>query len=107
MKLARLIAVVLTIVSLWFASRLELSKDLTTLFPRTAEAEALARVSRAFGGGDVALVLVRGEDPASVERAADAVADELRANPTVASVITSAPAPAALEPTEAWRFAGP
>lgn len=107
MKLARLVAVVLTIVSLWLASRLELSKDLTTLFPRTPEAEALARVTRAFGGGDVALVLVRAADAKTAEDAAAATAEELRSAPSVAGVITQAPAPAALDPTEAWRFAGP
>ena len=107
MKLARLIAVVLTIVSLWLSARLELSKDLTTLFPRTAEAEALARVTRAFGGGDVALVLVRAGDAETAEEAAGATAEELRAAPSVLDVITSAPAPGALDPTEAWRFAGP
>lgn len=107
MKLARIVTVVLTIAALWLASRLQLSSDLTTLFPRTPAAEALARVTRAFGGGDVALVLVRGEDPASVERAAEVAAEELRATSVVAGAITSAPAPAALDPTEAWRFAGP
>ncbi|MBX3201453.1 MAG: MMPL family transporter [Labilithrix sp.] len=107
MRVARIVAVLFTAVALWLASRLELSSDLTTLFPRTPAAEALARVTRAFGGGDVALVLVRGDDPASVERAAEAAAAELRACASVAGAITSAPAPVALDPTEAWRFAGP
>ncbi|MBX3259003.1 MAG: MMPL family transporter [Labilithrix sp.] len=107
MRVARIVAVLLTVVALWLASRLELSNDLTTLFPRTPAAEALARVTRAFGGGDVALVLVRGDDPASVERAAEAAAEELRACASVAGAITSAPPPAAIDPTEAWRFAGP
>jgi predicted RND superfamily exporter protein len=106
-KLARLVVVLLTVIASFFAARLELSKDLTTLFPHTPEADALARVTRAFGGGDVALVLVRGEDPAAVERATEAVASELRASPSVAAVVTSAPAPRAMDPTEAWRFAGP
>lgn len=107
MKLARLAAVVLTVVSLLLAARLELSKDLTTLFPHTREAEALSRVTRAFGGGDVALVLVRGKEPSAVERAAEAVANELRACASVAAVVASAPSPTAIDPTEAWRFAGP
>ncbi len=107
MKIARLVAVVLTIVSLWLSSRLELSKDLTTLFPRTPEAEALARVTRVFGGGDVALVLVRADDAKTADAAAAAVAEELRSAASVAAVITEAPAPTALDPTEAWRFAGP
>jgi predicted RND superfamily exporter protein len=107
MRIARLATVLVTIVSLWLASRLELSKDLTTLFPHTREADALALVTRAFGGGDVALVLVRGDDPARVERAAEVVSEELRSCPSVADVVTSAPAAVQIDPTEAWRFAGP
>jgi uncharacterized protein len=103
----RLGAVVLTIVSLFFAARLELSKDLTALFPHTREADALARVTRAFGGGDLALVLVRGDDPLAVERAADAAAKDLRKCSSVTSVIASAPSAMTLDPSEAWRYAGP
>lgn len=107
MKGLRVAAVVLTILSIFFAERLELSKDLTALFPHTPEADALARVTRAFGGGDLALVLVRGDDPRAVDRAAEEVATRLRACPSVAAVIASAPAAITLDPTEAWRFAGP
>lgn len=109
MKIARIIAVVLTVVSLWAATRLGLSKDLTTLFPHTPEAEALARVTRDFGGGDVALVLLRGEDPADVAAAATASAEALRALASVASVLDAAPSLNldAPDPTDAWRFAGP
>ena len=53
MKALRVAAILLTLVSAVLASRLELSKDLTGLFPRTREAEALARITRALGGGDV------------------------------------------------------
>lgn len=102
-----LLALALTVLSVVVASRLALSTDLTTLFPRTREAEALSRVARAFGGGDVALVLVRGEDVAAVERAAEQAAVELRACGSVASVMTAPPAAPTIDPTEAWRFAGP
>jgi predicted RND superfamily exporter protein len=109
MKVARLVAVVLTIVALWLATRLQLSKDLTTLFPHTREADALARVTRVFGGGDVALVLVRGDDPAAVERAAEAAREELGACSMVKSVMASVPSSDELhsDPADAWRFAGP
>lgn len=108
MKLAWLLALVVTVAAVYFSSRLSLSKDLTTLFPRTREAAALARVTRAFGGGDVALVLVRGDDPAEVESATNDAAEALRACASVKSVMTSLPTPASsLDPTEAWRFAGP
>lgn len=110
MKLARWAALLLTIASLLVVSRLQLSRDLTDLFPRTPEASALARVTRVFGGGDVALVLVRGEEPAAVEAAAREAAARLRERGAVASVLEGPPAPkdlASVDPTSAWRFAGP
>lgn len=108
MKLARVLTIVITVLSLVVASRLELSKDLTTLFPHTKEADTLARVTRAFGGGDVGLVLLTGEDVAAVERATEAVAAELRRCESIAHVMTTLPTPGASpDPTEAWRFAGP
>ena len=108
MKLARIAVAILTVLSCYFVTRLSLSKDLTTLFPHTREADKLAEVTRAFGGGDLALVLVRGEDPAAVEEATRAASAELARLDVVAAVHTEVPAaPAALDPTEAWRFAGP
>jgi predicted RND superfamily exporter protein len=111
-RLLRIVAVLVTVVAVVLVTRLKLSTDLTELFPRTPEAEMLARVTRVFGGGDVAPVLVRGEDPAEVERAAHEAAVALRACATVAQVIEEMPAPApksgeAPDPTAAWRFAGP
>ena len=92
MKAARIAAIVLTIVSIILAFRLELSKDLTGLFPRTKEASTLARVTRALGGGDVALVLVRGDSPDEVDRAADEAAEGLKKASSVAQVLTGPPA---------------
>ena len=106
--LARVAFAVLTVVSLYFVTRISLSKDLTTLFPHTREADTLAEVTRAFGGGDLALVLVRGEDPEAVREAAEAAAVELARTDVVRAVHAGVPAaPAAMDPTEAWRFAGP
>lgn len=107
MKTLRIAAIVLTIVSLVLSFRLELSKDLTGLFPHTKEAETLARVTRALGGGDVALVLARGDDPGEVERATDEAAKRLEKASTVAQVLTSPPAGRSIDPTSAWRWAGP
>ena len=68
----------------------------------------LARVTRAFGGGDLALVLVHGDDPAAVEEASKEVAAELAKLDVVLAVHTDVPAlPSAIDPTEAWRYAGP
>ncbi|MBS2020055.1 MAG: MMPL family transporter [Deltaproteobacteria bacterium] len=94
-------------------TRLELSTDMTALFPRTAEAEMLARITRVFGGGDVGLVLVRareGAEVAEVEQAAKEAATALRKCGSIAQVMDEAPAPAQSgppDPTAAWRWAGP
>lgn len=112
MRFLRIVAVIVTVLAVVMVTRLKLSADLTELFPHTAEAEMLARVTRVFGGGDVAPVLVRGEDPVAVEAAAHEAATALRACGSVAQVIEEMPAPAAKsgdapDPTAAWRFAGP
>jgi predicted RND superfamily exporter protein len=103
----RLFAVVVTVLAVFGASHLRLSGDLTTLFPRTPEATMLARVTRAFGSSGVGLVLVRGDDVAAASAAASAAAEELRACDSVRSVTTTAPSASEIDPTEAWRFAGP
>lgn len=108
MRFARIAFAILTVLSLYFVTRLSLSKDLTTLFPHTREADKLAEVTRAFGGGDLALVLVRGDDADAVARATSNAAAELSRLDVVAAVHTEVPAaPVSLDPTEAWRFAGP
>lgn len=110
MKAARWIAVLLTIASIAIVTRLRLSRDLTELFPETPEASMLARVTRLFGGGDVALVLLRGETSDDVTKATDEAAAALAACPEVVQVVTGPPAPKdlqKLDPTGAWRFAGP
>ena len=108
----RLLAVVVTVLSALLVTRLKLSTDLTELFPRTPEALMLARVTRVFGGGDVAPVLVQGAEGAAVEQAAHDAAKALRACETIAQVLEEIPLPARKEgqtpdPTAAWRFAGP
>ncbi|MDB4935702.1 MAG: rane protein exporter [Labilithrix sp.] len=111
-RLLRIVAVLVTVLSVVLVTRLKLSTDLTELFPKTVEAETLARVTHVFGGGDVAPVLVRGDDPGEVERAAHEAATALRACGSIAQVVEEMPAPAAKpgeppDPTAAWRFAGP
>ncbi len=102
--------IVLTVVAIAVVTRLRLSTDLTELFPRTAEAEMLARVTRVFGGGDVGLVIVRGSDPMTVEAAAREATAGLRACSSIAQVMDEAPSPkhaGSIDPTAAWRWAGP
>ncbi len=107
MKLARAAVVLVTLLSVVLVTRLRLSRDLTQLFPRTAEAEMLARVTHAFGGGDVGLVLFVGEDEGEVGKAGDEAAAGLRATSMVAQVISGPPESREMDPTASWRWAGP
>ena len=70
------------------ATRLSLSGDLTSLFPDRGDAAALTRFTHAFGGGDVATILVRGESPEEVQAAAEEVGTVLGTKPSVSRVAT-------------------
>lgn len=92
------------------ATRLHVSSDLSTLFPERGDAAALVRWTRAFGGREPLVVLVRGERPQDVEAVADGVAASLRTAPSIVHVMDRAPGPPdarAGDPTLAWMFAGP
>ncbi len=99
-----LVPTILSIVA--SAEWLRISGDLSTLFPAKGEAAALGRYSRVFGGGDVGLVLLRGDDADEVAAAAHDMTDALSKAPSVTSVIDRAPIPKP-DPTRAWIYAGP
>jgi predicted exporter len=97
-------------------ARLHVSSDLSTLFPESGDAAALGRWTRAFGGRDPAMILVRGERPEDVAAAADGIASSLRSAQSIVRVMDRAPAAPArepggaapgLDPTLAWAYAGP
>ena len=87
-------------------TRLVISSDLSALFPDRGAAAMLARITRVFGGGDLAIVLVEGEDPAEVDAASRALTDALRGKPSVQAVVDRTPAREA-DPTLAWAYAAP
>src|ERR1019366_8691555 len=62
---------------------------------------------RVFGGGDLGVVLLRGEDADQVLYASRAMIAELHDKPSVVSVLDRSPAPALADPTLAWVHAGP
>ncbi len=108
--LLRAALVVLTVASAWLtATALHVTTDLSALFPDSGEAAALARWTRAFGGRDPAMVLVRGERSEDVALTADAIAEGLRRAPSISSVVDRVPEPprSPADPTLAWAFAGP
>ncbi len=108
-RLTVAVLVLVTVVSAFLtAFDLTVSSDMSTLFPQSGDAATLARWTRAFGGRDPALVLVRGRRVEDVAQVADAIAASLRRAPSIARVLDRAPSPdAAGDPTLAWLFAGP
>jgi predicted RND superfamily exporter protein len=101
--------VVATVVCTWLtACRLHVSTDLSALFPDGGDAAALSLWTRAFGGRDPALLLVRGDRPEDVEREAAGIAEALRHAPSIETVVDHVPLPESPpDPTLAWAYAGP
>ncbi len=106
--LVRTLVVAVTLAAIWASvTRLHVSADLSTLFPSDGRSAALARYVRVFGGGDLGLVLVRGDSADDVRDGAAELRTELVARPAIAHVVDRAPAPPPLDPSLAWRLAGP
>jgi predicted RND superfamily exporter protein len=108
-RVARVAVVVLTVVCAWLTSaRLRVSSDVSTLFPESGDATALSRFTRAFGGKDPAVVLVRGPNADDVKSVADGITDALRHAPSIVRVLDRAPPPTPpADPTLTWLYAGP
>jgi len=113
-RLARFLpwlALLLTVASLLLLPRLHLSGRLARLFPDDPAAKALGAYVDAFGGGDVTIVLVRGDDPRAVAETAEEIAKNASGKPGVKSATTSvAPPPSdpdapPPDPTLVWTFA--
>jgi predicted RND superfamily exporter protein len=104
-----LLIVAATVVCTWLtAYRLHVSTDLSALFPDSGDAAALSLWTRAFGGRDPALLLVRGDRPDDVERVAAAIADALRHASSIEAVVDHVPLPESPpDPTLAWAYGGP
>lgn len=106
--LGRLTLAFTTALALWLtATRLHISTDLSMLFPEQREASALGRFSRAFGGGDGGLVLIRAPGPDEARSTAREMIAALRAKSSVENVIARAPDLSLMDPTLAWVYAGP
>ncbi len=106
----RLALVVATVVCAWLTSaRLRVSTDVAALLPDSGDAAALSTWTRAFGGGDPALLLVRGAQAEDVAEVTDALTAALQRAPSIQRVLDRTPRPALPggDPTLAWAFAGP
>lgn len=106
--LAVVAIVAVTLVSILLTARIHVTADLSTLFPESGDAAALARWNRAFRGRDPCVLLVRGERPDDVAVVVDELAAALKRAPSIERVLESAPAPRMPpDPTLAWAYAGP
>jgi uncharacterized protein len=110
-RFAPYLALLLTVVSALLVPRLRLSGRLARLFPDDPAAKALGAYVDAFGGGDVTIVLVRGDDPAAVAKSAEEIAKHATGKPGVKGATTSVAPPEAdpdappPDPTLVWTFA--
>ena len=58
--------------------RLRLDPNVSALLPDSGNAAAMKRYVRGFGGGDLGVVMVKGEDPEENAKVAGIVAEEMR-----------------------------
>ena len=89
---------------------LRLDPDVASLLPERGEASALHRYLRAFGGSDLAMVLVSATDDEDVGGVAAELASALEAKATVrraAAQLASFEQGAAVDPWLLWRHASP
>ncbi len=75
------------------------------LLPDRGDAVALRRYVRAFGGGDLGAVMVRGEDPDLNRRLCAEIATALRAKPSIALAVDRIDTSRQLSPWLVWRHA--
>ncbi len=103
-----LVVAVLTVLSIVAMVRgLRLSPDVSSLLPRGGDGAALQQYARAFGGGDLAMLLVSGADPAKVSAATHAATEALARCDRVHAALDGFPAPEVGDPTQAWAVASP
>jgi hypothetical protein len=95
-----------TAASLWIVGwHLRLDPNVESLLPDRGDAVALRRYLRAFGGGDLGAVMVRGEDPDLNRRLCAEIATDLRAKPSIALAVDRIDTSRQLSPWLVWRHA--
>lgn len=107
-RLALLSAAALTAASLWIvATRIRIDPDVAGLLPDRGQGAALRQYVRAFGGGDLGLVLLRGSDPSKVRDASADATAALAACPHVKAALDRLPLHLAPDPSLVWAAADP
>lgn len=87
--------------------RLRLDPNVASLLPDQGEAAALRRYVRGFGGGDLAVVLVKGPDREVNAQVAKEIEEELAKRASVAHAASRIDTSRALDPMLAFRHADP
>ncbi|WP_433929823.1 MMPL family transporter [Sorangium cellulosum] len=85
--------------------RLQLEPNVASLLPERGDAAALRRYVRGFGGGDLGVVMVKGDDPDENAAVAAEIARALAARPTVQRAADRIDVSRALDPWLAFRHA--
>jgi predicted RND superfamily exporter protein len=111
-SLARILSIVLVAVLtvLAFAAvtmRLRLEPNVAGLLPERGEAAALRRYVRGFGGGDLAVVMIKGPNAQENASVAAEIAGELRKRAGVKRAADRIEARGVLDPMLAFRHAAP
>lgn len=107
-RLLELVVAVLTVLSIVAMVRgLRLTPDVSALLPRAGDGAALRQYARAFGGGDLGMLLVRGQDQERVLDATRAASQAMAGCDRVRAALDGFAAPAVADPTLAWTVASP
>lgn len=106
-RTAALVAITaVTAASLWVVTgQLRLDPNVGSLLPDRGDAVALRRYVRAFGGGDLGAVMVRGEDPEENRRLCAEIATALATKPSIAIAVDRIDTSKQLSPWLVWRHA--
>jgi predicted RND superfamily exporter protein len=106
-RIAAVVAIALatlgSLVAVTFGLRLE--PNVASLLPERGASAALRRYVRGFGGGDLAVVMVAGDDPEENTQVAAEIARSLASLPTVKQATAHAEVSRSLEPMLAFRYA--
>ncbi|MEI2638399.1 MAG: hypothetical protein V9F03_05310 [Microthrixaceae bacterium] len=85
--------------------RLRLDPNISALLPDSGNAAAMKRYVRGFGGGDLGVVMVKGESPEENAKIADQITAEIRKRPSVEQAAARVDTSHTLDPMLAWRHA--
>ncbi len=103
--IASLLALATVGAALAVAFGLRLEPNVVSLLPERGGSAALLRYVRGFGGGDLAVLMVRGDDPEENAAVAAELAEQLGKQPSVERATARAEVPRGLDPMLAFRYA--